>query len=86
MMKNLQEKATVNNGSNPFEATMDYDTEIVCGEFATKERPEYTSSYEKKLLICSFPFSSGVRAPTLPLGQSRIRRSGQRRWQKDNHR
>ncbi|OLS19751.1 MAG: 2-oxoglutarate synthase subunit KorB [Candidatus Heimdallarchaeota archaeon LC_3] len=47
MLKDLQEKAIVKMGSNPFEATIDYDTEIICGEFATPERPEYTASYEK---------------------------------------
>ncbi|MHA1990584.1 MAG: thiamine pyrophosphate-dependent enzyme [Candidatus Hodarchaeales archaeon] len=47
MMKQLQNAAIVKNGSNPFEAEMDYDGQIICGEFATKERPEYIERYEK---------------------------------------
>ncbi|MFW9929199.1 MAG: thiamine pyrophosphate-dependent enzyme [Candidatus Thorarchaeota archaeon] len=47
MMKNLQDHAVVRNGSNPFEAEMEYDGTIVCGEFKVKERPEYVTSYEK---------------------------------------
>jgi pyruvate/2-oxoacid:ferredoxin oxidoreductase beta subunit len=47
MMRQLQDAAVVKNGSNPFEAEMDYEGQIICGEFATKERPEYIEQYEK---------------------------------------
>lgn len=47
MLQDIQQKVEVRNGSNPFEAEMDLKKRIVCGEFKTEERPEYTASYEK---------------------------------------